>query len=267
MVKVAIVLSLMGAAAWANDDGESRRTGVVLEVGRIDSSTVEVGALVVVVYGQGERHPTSGAWAKLDTVRGYIKAMRRRSLILSLERYGWPESITLERIQSLVLVGDRETGMWIEKNKDKRVAQKLMSGTIMGSFVGFVGGMVAFSSADKDCPDADKSGEFLILGCGVGEAIALGSLGYTVGVAIGVSRVDPYDRFIPTLIGSVAGFIAAAPIIILNPLGILAFPFIPPVIATSASERWRKPPEPPRFSLGLAPNRRGGLLTVATLRF
>ena len=110
MMKVAIVLSLAGAAAWANDDGESRRTGVVLEAGRIDSSTVEVGALAVVVYGQGERHPTSGAWAKLDTVRGYIKAVRRRSLTLSLERYGWPESIALERIQSLVLVGSSSLG-------------------------------------------------------------------------------------------------------------------------------------------------------------
>lgn len=246
--KIAIVLSLMGAAVWANDDGESRRTGVVLEAGRIDSSTVEVGALAVVVYGQGERHPTSGTWAKLDTVRGYIAV---------------PNSTLVEMARG----GDRGTGMWIEKNKNKRVARKLMSGTIMGSFVGLVGGMVAFSSADKDCPDADNSGEFLVLGCGVGEAIALGSLGYTVGVAIGVSRVDPYDRFIPTLIGSVVGFIAAAPIIFIrDPLGIFAFPFIPPVIATFASERWRKPPEP-RFSLDLAPNRRGGLSAVATLRF
>ena len=43
--RIAIVLSLvwllMGAAAWANDDGESRRAEVVLEVGEIGSSRKE----------------------------------------------------------------------------------------------------------------------------------------------------------------------------------------------------------------------------------
>ena len=72
--KIAIVLSfvwlLTGTAAWANDDGESRRAEVVSEAGEIDSRTVEVGALAVVIYGTGERHPVSGAWAKLDTARG-----------------------------------------------------------------------------------------------------------------------------------------------------------------------------------------------------
>ena len=45
MMKVAIVLSLvwllMGAAAWANDDGESRRAEVILEASEIDSSRKE----------------------------------------------------------------------------------------------------------------------------------------------------------------------------------------------------------------------------------
>ena len=44
-MKVAIVLSLvwllMGAAAWANDDGESRRAGEALEASEIDSSRKE----------------------------------------------------------------------------------------------------------------------------------------------------------------------------------------------------------------------------------
>ena len=43
--KIAIVLSLvwllMGAVAWANDDGESRRAEVVLEAREIDSSRKE----------------------------------------------------------------------------------------------------------------------------------------------------------------------------------------------------------------------------------
>ena len=108
--RMAIVGSLVllllgaGAATWASDDKAGERTGVVLEASAIDSSTVEVGAWAVVVYGQGERHPVSGAWATLDTVRGYIQAVSRRSLILSLERDGEPESIAIERIQTLRLV-------------------------------------------------------------------------------------------------------------------------------------------------------------------
>ena len=70
-----------------------------MEADEIDSSTVEIGALAVVVYGQEERQPTSGEWAKLDTVRGYIKAVDRQGLLLSLK--GWPQRIALDRIQTL----------------------------------------------------------------------------------------------------------------------------------------------------------------------
>ena len=72
----AIVLLAMVNYAYAdsaNAQAEASRDEVVLEADEIDSSTVEIGALAVVVYGQEERQPTSGEWAKLDTVRGYIK--------------------------------------------------------------------------------------------------------------------------------------------------------------------------------------------------
>ncbi|MCE2448353.1 MAG: hypothetical protein J4F35_08215 [Candidatus Latescibacteria bacterium] len=72
---------------------------------QIDSSTVEVGAVVAVIYGHGQRHPVSGSWAKLDTMRGYIKAVDQRRLILGLAPDGWSRWIALERIQTLVLVG------------------------------------------------------------------------------------------------------------------------------------------------------------------
>ena len=83
----------------AKAQAEASRDAVVLETGEIDSSTVEVGDFVVVVYGQGERQPTSGEWAKLDTARGYIKAVDRQGLLLSLK--GWPQRIALDRIQTL----------------------------------------------------------------------------------------------------------------------------------------------------------------------
>ena len=87
-------------ADTARDDAE-----VVLEAAETDNSTVEVGAFVVVVYGREEQHPVSGTQARLDTARGYIKAVDQRRLIVGLEPDGWSKWIALERIQTLVLVG------------------------------------------------------------------------------------------------------------------------------------------------------------------
>ena len=93
----------VGAAA--SDVPESVRVEQVLIAGQIDSSTVDVGAFVVVIYGQGERHPVSGAWTQLDTVRGSIKAVDSRRLIVGLAPDGWSKRVALERIQTLSLIG------------------------------------------------------------------------------------------------------------------------------------------------------------------
>ena len=85
------------------EDVETLRAKIVLEAGEIDSSTVEVGAFVVVVYEQ-EKQQLSGNRARLDTARGYIKAVNQRRLIVGLESDGWSKWIALERIQALVLV-------------------------------------------------------------------------------------------------------------------------------------------------------------------
>ena len=91
--------------AAASDGPESVRVEQVLTTSQIDSSTVDVGAFVVVIYGQGERHPVSGVWTQLDTVRGYIKAIDSRRLIVGLEPDGWSKWIALEHIQTLSLIG------------------------------------------------------------------------------------------------------------------------------------------------------------------
>ena len=91
--------------AAASDGPESVRVEQVLSAGQIDSSTVDVGAFVVIVYGQGERHPVSGAWTQLDTVKGSIKAVDSRRLIVGLEPDGWSKWIALEHIQTLSLIG------------------------------------------------------------------------------------------------------------------------------------------------------------------
>jgi len=104
MVILLLAMVNHAQADEAREDAEGQRTEVVLEGSEIDSSTVEVGALAVIVYGQGKRQPVSGEWTKLDTARGYIQVLTAKSLILTMERDGWPESIALDRIQTLVLV-------------------------------------------------------------------------------------------------------------------------------------------------------------------
>ena len=93
------------SADSAREDIETLRAKVVLEAGEIDSSTVEVGAFAVVVYEREEQNPLPGARARLDTARGYIKAVDQRRLIVGLEPDGWSKWIALERIQTLTLVG------------------------------------------------------------------------------------------------------------------------------------------------------------------
>ena len=92
------------------EDAEGLRTEVVLEASEIDSRTVEVGGLGCGRLWAGERHPTSGEWATLDTARGYIKAVDPRRLIVGLEPDGWSKWIALTRIQTLRLIGSSSLG-------------------------------------------------------------------------------------------------------------------------------------------------------------
>ena len=210
-------------ADTGRDDAE-----VVLEADEIDRSTVEVGAFVVVVYGQGERQPTSGEWTKLDTVKGYIKAVRQRSLILSLERYGWPESIALDRIQTLTLVEspalestDRDSTAAIADPSPnaavrdsmpvdaiERLADKYGYGIdppddrndrnngfgakcIMGAGVGTLSAITAFLllMSSGQCPDTEDP-----IFCLEGPPVTGGKIGFLLGTAFGVTIVDPYDE-------------------------------------------------------------------------
>ena len=246
LVVVASFASLLIGGADATDSSAD----AILAGGEINSSTVAVGAFVVVVYGQGEQHPTSGEWAKLDTARGYIKAVNQRRLIVGLEPDGWSKWIALEHTQSLVLVGSpspdaiaranalatasiksatvttpflRSGTRDDTKGSGKRIAFKLVSGTLSGIGVS-LGGL------------------FLSSGAGVrgwGPIIWSVLIGYPVGSAIGVSLVDPHDRFIHSLIGSLLGVVVAASAT--SDINLLVFP---PICATLASEMYRTPPKP-----------------------
>lgn len=229
-------------AETERDDAE-----VVLEADEIDSSTVKVGAFVVIVYEQGEQQPTSEEWAKLDTVRGYVKAVKRRALLLSLERHGWPESIALERIQTLTLV-DAPTPVRIgDMGGPKRIAFKLFSGAFVGGLSASLGGVIGGTN---------------------GAAITGAVIGYTAGITFGVSKIDPHDRFFFPLLGSLMGL--GTGIWLTANSGDELWPsiFVAPVVfATVMSELSRKPPKTRRFSVDLVPNPKKGLSAVATLRF
>ena len=102
---------------------------------------------------------------------------------------------------------------------------------------------------------------------GCGNTVILGTAGYTVGAAVGVSRVDPHDQFIPVLGGSAAGLIAG--FYLTSAAGIL-WPTLlaaPIVTATVVSEWTRAPPEDPRVSIALQPHPGRGFSAAAALRF
>ncbi|MCY4605015.1 MAG: hypothetical protein OXE49_12355 [Gemmatimonadetes bacterium] len=188
-------IALLAMVNHAPADTDRDDAEVVLEADEINSSTVEVDDFVVVVYGKGERQPTSEKWAKLDTITGYVKAVKRRALILSLERYGWPESIALERIQTLTLIASPVSVRTNEMGVGRRIVSKLFSGAALGGISAYLGGAIGgrFESCEEDC----------VLN---GAAIMGVATGYTAGTAYGVSRIDPHDRFFFPLLGSLLGF-------------------------------------------------------------
>ena len=303
----AIALLAMVNHAYADsgrDDAEA-----VLEAGEIDSSTVEVGDFVVVIYGQEKHHLVSGTQGRLDTARGYIKAVDQRRLIVGLEPDGWSKWIALERIQALVLVDSpspdeiaranalataavdaatvaapslrsetrdstqassgRAVGQLTETSNDssvrtndmggpKRIAFKLFSGAFAGSVSAFSGGAIGVEF--ESCPEGD---------CPFNEAAIGGAvIGCIAGTALGVSNIDPHDRFFFPLLGSLLGFGTGIWLTSASHGELWPSLLVGPVaFATVMSELSRKPPKASRFSIGLFPNPKKGLSAVATLRF
>ena len=152
----------------------------------------------------------------------------------------------------------------------KRVAIKLASGAFKGVAAGLVGGIIllgiAVESQREAEPGTDPSAAYAIEGAVA--AISGFCIGNTVGSAVGVSKVDPHDRFIMSLGGSVVGLIGGIGLAYVSGGALWPSLFVGPVVgATVMSELWRKPPKARRFSVGLVPNPKKGLSAVATLRF
>ena len=215
---LAVLLLGDGASAWAGDDSGGGRVERVLAAGQIDSSTVDVGTFTVVIYGQGERQPVSGAWTKLDT---------------------------------LPVRPDDKAG--------RRIALKLLSGTLIGSLSGYtLGKILAHGSSTKWFT------RFYFQFGGV--------IGSVYGTTVGVSLVDlhaPFRTFIGSLLGIPVGLMAAK-------VNLWLFPVGPIAMATLASEVSRDydllpfilmSREARLFSVGVVPNPRESLSVIATLRF
>ena len=235
-------IALLAMVNHADADGDRDDAEVVLEAGEINSSTVEVDDFVIVVYGQGKQQPTSGEWAKLDTMQGYVKAVKRRVLVLSLERYGWPESIALERIQTLTLVDPPASVRTDDMGVGKRIANKLAAGALLGSGGAFLLGSLGATG----CSSGDTF-------CGVGVLLGM-VVGYPVATVVGVSMIDPHDRFLLSLGESVGGLVMGS-IIVPNNLALIdslweLWPlFVGSTVgATWASEWFRNPPNARSFS-------------------
>lgn len=232
--------------------------GMVLKAGEIDSSKVKVGAYAEVIYGTGE---------KLSTARGYIQAVDAESLTIS---QGLGKRIAFDRIRQLILAESsfamdrfKKTTdiLFVKKeNKPRRIVGKLVGGILGGPLFTLLGGVIGANINENTCEDSNDI-------C-IDDEVALGVVvGYLAGVSWGVNWVDPHDRFIGvlggTLIGGATGIVMTTTKEELWP-SVLICPIIG---ATIMSELTRKPPEARRFSVGLAPNSDGRLSAIATFRF
>ncbi|MDE2798936.1 MAG: hypothetical protein OXI94_09730 [Gemmatimonadota bacterium] len=243
---------------------------MVLEAGEIDSSKVKVGVYAEVIYGTGERDQVSGKWERLDTVRGYIKAVDAESL--TIRRGFWKEQIVFERIQKLTIAeSDREIDRLKEttdspsvrkENGYSRMTKKLGCGALVGFLSGIVGTGIA--AAMDDCQSED-------LGCFVPPIAIGGGIGWVVGVPVGVSLCDPHDRFTYSLAGSLIGSTVSLAVLKMDEkIAEDLWPalVISPLIgAAILSELFRKPLEDRRVSIGLLPGPKGSVFAVATLRY
>ena len=258
MTKSNLVLAALILSAWPAPARPSPAP--------VDTTKVRVGASVTIVYGLGLRDPLSGEWPRLAKAKGTIQAVDGERLLLALEGRDSLQRIDLERIQGFdlpdapSLVGAmevvdtapvrmarpnvaREEPRW-------RAGGKLIAGMIGGLAGGFLG---------------VRAGEGVDAGDGLGGGLLGLVTGYTVGTACGVSIIDPHDRFISAVGGSVAGLLLGRSMsyALDSPWALILGP---PVLSTMASEMWRQESEGIRLSAGLSPSLRS-VSAVARIRF
>ena len=160
---------------------------------------------------------------------------------------------------------------WESTTEDRRIAAKLGLGLLGGAAGGAGGfgiGLFLGVTTGIGCTEEDDDREFGGL-CVFVPAIYGGlPIGYAVGVAAGVSVLDPHDSFKYSLIGSTVGLGASIGLLSISKYGGTLIFVAPAVLATALSEWSRDPPESRRrLTVSLVPNDSGNLSAVATLRF
>ena len=147
-----------------------------------------------------------------------------------------------------------------ERGTGKRIVKKLGTGALGGALSGFL--------LEQILIGLNRNG-----GNDFGASFFFGRLlGYTFVTPVGVSRVDQNDHYISALTGSVMGMLLLTRVIDIDSAvdersdmwALLASSVIG---ATIMSELSRYAPAASRLSLGVAPDRRGGLYAFAALRF
>ncbi len=208
---------------------------------------------------------------KIETVEGFVQA--RDETELTIRRGIWQKKIPLNGIDVLIVCehpsqlqhAKRIALRNKKRDEDRppvRIAKKLLLGPLVGGSFFWLGGAVGGglqNNIGSKCSDK-------YLGCIEGVVVGAG-IAYTVGMALGVSIVDPYDQSVKSMLGSLMGL----------GIGILSvrlkdqtWPalFVGPLVGSVImSERSRKLPKDSRFSIGLAPDRNGNVSAIATLRF
>ncbi len=109
------------------------RTSVVLKDSEIDSSKIEVGTYAEITYYEG---------VKLETVRGYIKAVDSETLTVG--RGLWKEQIAFERIQKLITKANAASDTGQKGSVDKRNVDIYFGESLLGFLGGHLGGWSGF---------------------------------------------------------------------------------------------------------------------------
>ena len=270
-VTATLVLNAMAPALAQTENNAPAEViaGVERFIGeRARQVVVAKGRYVGVTYRKGD--------GKTETVEGFVR--ERDETELTIRRGIWQKKIPLNGIDVLIvcehpsqlqraryILGkeSRQRGLF---NRDTGVGGKLAAGILAGISLGFLAGTGAVLPLDK-C-ESDETF------CGWGKiAVFLtgASAGYIIGCPLGMSIVDPDDRFLNTLAGSLLG--AGAGVLIgsvtsrnIGAAFIVVSPFGATIGSIIMSER-SNPFRSRRFSIGLAPDRNGNVSAIATLRF
>ena len=248
-------LLLGGSYANSNRDGNANtESHDGYEV--VDWYVGERARQVIVPKGRYVEVTWRGEYGKAETVEGFVREMDETEL--TIYQGGLRRRIPVDRID-ILMVSDNATQLQQARRvmdmeyeldtRDSRIIKKLFGGALGGGLLGGLGVLVGGRTGEGGWDT-------------LGAVIYGGVIGYVIGVPIGVSWNDPYDKFIFTIAGSLIG--GGVGFALADNYTFFTGPIIGSLIM---SELFRYKIKVRRFSVGVAPNREGNLSAVATLRF